>query len=74
MNPELLLYNHMSLVQRLIERVKVIVPNRRVANLGLRFVWQMLPITMLVSLYYTSIEFLPQNDAFYLDLYDLKVV
>lgn len=64
----------MSWVQYIFEGLKGIVPRRQSTTYGLRFVWQMTPVTIIGIIYYSNMEFMEENDSYLMRLYDLKAV
>jgi len=64
----------MNWVQYIFDGFKATVARRKTTTYGLRFVWQLTPITILAVMYYTNIDFMEEDDPYLVRLYDLKTV
>ena len=64
----------MSWMQYIFDGLKTFVPRRQSTTYGLRFIWQMTPITIIGITYYSNMEFMEENDSYLMRLYDLKAV
>lgn len=64
----------MKWVQYVFDGFKSIVPRRKYQTYAVKFMWQMTPFTILVAVYYSMFELLPENHPYLLRLYDLKAV
>ena len=64
----------MKWVQNVFESFRSIVPRRKYHTYAIKFMWQMTPFTIVVAVYYSMFELLPENHPYLLKLYDLKAV
>lgn len=64
----------MKWIQYVFDGFKSIVPRRKYQTYAVKFMWQMTPFTLLVAVYYSIFELLPENHPYLMRLYDLKAV
>ena len=64
----------MKWVQYVFDGFKSIVPRRKYQTYAVKFMWQMTPFTLLVAVYYSTFELLPENHPYLMRLYDLKAI
>lgn len=61
-------------VQYIFDGFKATVARRKTTTYGLRFVWQLTPITILAVMYYVNMDFMDEDDPYIMRLYDLKAI
>lgn len=64
----------MKWVQYVFDGFRSIVPRRKYHTYAIKFMWQITPFTILIAIYYSMFELLPENHPYLLRLYDLKAV
>lgn len=48
----------MSIVQKIFDGLKSVVPRRKASTYTMSFLWQISPAVLVAAIYYTSIEYL----------------
>jgi hypothetical protein len=64
----------MGWVQYIFDGFKAAIPRQKSTTYGLRFLWQLTPVAVLATVYYTDMDFLEENDPYFMQVYDLRSV
>jgi hypothetical protein len=62
----------MNWIQYVLQGFKSVVPRKINQTYAIKFIWQLTPVAVFIAAYYSRLEFLPSNDPYLMQLYDLK--
>lgn len=63
-----------KMVQYIFDGLKSSIPRKTNTTYILKFLWQLTPIAVFMTLYYSNMGFMKENDPYLMQLYDLKAV